>query len=202
MKASGPKVELRQLKSSVAEFEKQFVSKHLSAPATIAPTREEALDVAAYVVLVHGAFENFVEGLGFWLLERSAKSCLDARVTASLMALMLHQPVPTESGSTTYDTFREVMKEAKKSLSAALIENNGISTRHIRSLFRNFGVDVPRDPLLVSQLDLLISMRHEWAHQSRHEARVVKNAIDVKATVSDCLLFAGQLVDRACKARP
>ena len=63
MAAAGPKQELRLLKSYVSELETHFIRPYLAAPTLSAPSRKEDLHVAAYVVLVHGAFENFIEGL-------------------------------------------------------------------------------------------------------------------------------------------
>jgi hypothetical protein len=36
-------------------------------------------------------------------------------------------------------------------------------------------------------------MRHQWAHQDRRRAKVVKSAKDAQTTVSDCLALAKKL---------
>jgi hypothetical protein len=41
------------------------------------------------------------------------------------------------------------------------------------------------DPVLTASLDLLITMRHQWAHQDRRRAKVVKSAKDAQTTVSE-----------------
>jgi hypothetical protein len=65
MKQSGPSVELKALVRSVKEIETRFVVPHIGPPTLKTPSRKEILDVAAYVVLVHGALENFAEGLHY-----------------------------------------------------------------------------------------------------------------------------------------
>ena len=70
MKQTGPRAELLALRRYLTELETHFLARHLS-PATLGPPkRAEILDVGAYVVLAHGAMENFIEGLALWVLKR------------------------------------------------------------------------------------------------------------------------------------
>ena len=63
MKKAGPKAELAALKRTVKELEAKFLAPYPPGKGLKQPNRAEELDVAAYIVLVHGALENFVEGL-------------------------------------------------------------------------------------------------------------------------------------------
>jgi hypothetical protein len=206
MTTTGPKIELGVLKRAVSEIEQRFLKPHLtSAPRLKPPSRKEQLDVAAYVVLTHGAIENFVEGIALWVLARSVGSwTIRKRVTRATASILLAQSPPTgpNGPQLVFDMLRKALDDAKTNISRAINENNGISTRHLRSLFYPLGVDVPNDPVLVGSLELVIAIRHQWAHRSRFGANVPKSAKDAHNAVSDCIKLAEKLAETASALKP
>ena len=207
MKRAGPTSELRRLQQFVAKLEVKFLRTHLATTATLAPPREdEIFDVASYVVLAHGAIENFVEGVSYWVLERLEVSWrTKRRATRCTASLLLFQPIPSGAiadATTVYDTLRLALVRAKTEVSNKIAANNGITSRHVDDLLRPLGIDVPRDPVLTGSLDLLVKVRHEWAHQFRFGAKTPKSARDVHQAVADCLQFAEKIANAASKARP
>jgi hypothetical protein len=207
MKRDGPKVELNRLRRLVREAEDQFVKSHLGAPKLSPPSRREILDVAAYVVLIHGAFENFVEGLALWVLGRSVNNwTMKKRTTRSTASLLLYQGIPPDDAPgqqlSVYDNLRNSLDLAKTRVSGAVQSNNGIEIQHLRSLFLPLGVNVPDDPILTASLNLLVKMRHQWAHQYRYAAIVTRSANDARTTVSDCLTLAQKLSAEVAALRP
>jgi hypothetical protein len=95
MKRSGPSIELKALTRSVKEVEDRFLRPHLASAALGPPSRQEILDVAAYVVLVHGSLEGFAEALAHWLLGRSVKNwTYKKRTTRCTASLLLYQKAP------------------------------------------------------------------------------------------------------------
>jgi hypothetical protein len=64
------------------------------------------------------------------------------------------------------------------------------------------GVNVPADPLLTASLELLVTMRHQWAHHDHRGAKVLKSAKDAQTTVSDCLALAKRLSAAVAEVRP
>lgn len=209
MSRVGPQEELRRLKQFVSKLENHFLLEHLKKKPSLAPpSNAETLDVASYVVLTHGAFENFVEGLSWWALKRVEQSwLLRKRATRCTASLLLFHPSPSESSplgtaSTVFNTIRLAVDEAKTNLSNKIQSNNGITPRHLKALFRPLGVDIPNDPILIASLDLLVSMRHRWAHQYRFGATVRPYARDVRKTAIDCINFAEKLTDEVKNAKP
>lgn len=98
MRRGGPQEELRQLKRFVIKLENHFLLRHLGTATLSPPSEAEVLDVASYVVLTHGAFENFVEGLSLWALSRLEQSwLLRKRATRCTASLLLFYPAPGES---------------------------------------------------------------------------------------------------------
>lgn len=206
MRRKGPTDELRVLRQFVGEAEAKFLAQHLGPAPLGTASRDEELDVAAFVVLTHGALENFVEGIGLWVLESIEKSWVPTkRATRSLASLLLYADAPAEDWEesvTVFDNIRMRIAEEKTATSGKIEQNNGIATRHLRSIFRPLGIDIPTDPTLTGSLELLISIRHQWAHQYRFGAKVTRFAVDVKKTSDDCLALAAQLAAAARTARP
>jgi hypothetical protein len=205
MKRSGPSIELNALVRSVKEVETRFLTPHLGPPTLTTPSRQEILDVAAYVVLVHGALENFAEGLALWVLDKSVGNWTNKKkTTRSTVSLLLYQKVPPEDAppKSVFDNIRTALDEAKTRMSRVVNDNHGITLDHLRTLFMPLGVNVPADPVLTASLDLLVTMRHQWAHQDRRRAKVVKSAKDAQTTVSDCLTLAKKLSTEVKAVRP
>src|ERR1035438_6831776 len=116
MKRSGPSIELNALVRSVREVETRFLKSHLGPPTLTTPSRKEILDVAAYVVLVHGALENFAEGLALWVLGRSVANWTKRKKTSrSTVSLLLYQKVPPDDAPpvSVFDNIRTALDEAK-----------------------------------------------------------------------------------------
>lgn len=206
MPATGPKKELKALIRYVSELESHFISPYLSSRTLAPPKRKESLQVAAYIVLVHGALENFIEGLALWVLSRVVTGWTNTRRTSrSTASILLFHPPPKLDASkhiTAFDNLRDTLAAANSSQSTAIKDNNGIALKHVRELFYPLGVDVPNDPVLTASLDSVVSIRHQWAHQYRYGAKVIKSAQDAKTAVDDCLTFARKLSDASAAARP
>jgi hypothetical protein len=202
---SGPRAELRDFQRSVAEFEAHFLARYLRAPTLAPPSRDETLDVGAYVVLTHGALESFSEGLALWVLGKVVDNWTKKRRSSpSLAALLLHQAVPDLDSlpQRVFDKIRHQLSVAKAVHSRTINSNNGVNPQHLRALFGPLGVNVPDDPVLTASLETLVSMRHYWAHRSRFGALVVKSAQDARTVVADCLKLAELLSQTATEARP
>lgn len=205
MARSGPKIELRRLTRFVRELERRYLTPHLTPTSLRPPSRAEVLDVAAFVVLAHGAVENFAESLTLWIAERVQSNwIMKRRVSRSTAALLLRTKYDgdDEDGThTAFDTIRRALDRAKTDRSTAANANNGIAPKHFRSLLSPVGLDIPTDATLIASLDSFVSIRHEWAHQNRSGARTSRGAADVKKLADDCLVFAQQLASRASVLR-
>jgi hypothetical protein len=205
MKLKAPSAELKALVRSVKEIETHFLTPHLGPPTLSVPSRKEILDVAAYVVLVHGVLEDFAEGLALWVLGRSVANWTKKKsTTRSTASLLLYQKVPSDASlsSSVFDNIRIALDDARIRMSKTVFDNHGIALSNLRTLFIPLGVNVPADPVLSASLDLLVTMRHQWAHQDRRAAKVVKSAKDAQTTVSDCLTLAGKLSAEVASVRP
>jgi hypothetical protein len=146
-----------------------------------------------------------VEGIALWVLTRSVdRWTKQKRATRATASILLSQPPPAAPNGpqAVFDTLRIALDAAKTNISRTINDNNGISTRHLRSLFYPLAVDVPEDPILVGSLDLVITIRHEWAHRSRFGAKVTKSAQDVHTAVADCLKLAEKLANSASALKP
>src|ERR1700722_4015946 len=94
MKRKGPHAELQALRRFINDAERKFLLPHYRPSGLGTPSRDEELDVAAFVVLAHGAVENFIEGIGLWAVETVEQSWFAKRTSRSLVSLLLHGDVP------------------------------------------------------------------------------------------------------------
>jgi hypothetical protein len=101
-----------------------------------------------------------------------------------------------------FDNIRTALNGAQTTFSKTVHDNHGITLNHLRTLFMPLGVNVPADPVLTASLELLVTMRHQWAHQDRRRTKVVKSAKDAQTAVSDCLTLAKKLSAEAAALRP
>jgi hypothetical protein len=117
---------------------------------------------------------------------------------------LLYQKPPAEDtpGRSVFDNVRLALDEAKKKMSLDIHDNHGITAKHLRAMFMPLGVDVPSDPVLTASLELLITMRHQWAHHDHRRAKILKSAKDAQTTVSDCLTLAKKLSAEAATVKP
>jgi hypothetical protein len=193
---TGPKVEFLALQRFAREIEKRYLDPYPEALGV--PNRREQLDVAAYVVLLHGYLENFVEGLSLWILGRLQRNWIyEKRATRGTASLLLSTR-PTidyeENDHSTYNVLRLALEAAKEEHSAVIKNNHGTALKDVRKLLSPLGVDIPADENLQEALRTLVTMRHEWAHQSRFfGAKVVKSAHDARKTGGECMELAKQL---------
>jgi len=121
-----------------------------------------------------------------------------------LASLLLYQKMPSDDAPTlsVFDNIRTALDDARVRMSKVVNDNHGVTLQHLRTLFMPLGVTVPADPVLTASLDLLVAMRHQWAHQDRRRAKVIKSAKDAQNTVSDCLALAKKLSTEAAAVRP
>lgn len=203
-KKLGPGTELTELKTFAKKIEKQFLLPYLT-NASLQPNEEEHRAAAAYIVLFHGALENYVEGVSLWALNTAEKKWREKnRSSVTTASLLLHHASSdsNDETKTVFDTIRLGLERAKRSLSTKVGKNNGITVAHLRELLKPVGIDVPSDPVLIGSLEKVISVRHQWAHQYRYSARVYESATDAKKLVEDCVILAEKISDNALKARP
>lgn len=143
---------------------------------------------------------------GLWALESIEHNwIMHKRASRSLASLFLYEGAlgdDCETQFSVFDNIRNSIANAKSSTSIRIEKNNGIATRNLRALFRPLGIDVPEDPQLTGSLELLVSLRHQWAHQYRYGAKVAKFASDIKNTSDDCLILAERLAKGAKSVRP
>lgn len=204
MPLSVPRKELLALQRFVREIDARYLAPHTQTTTLAPPARAEELDVAAFAVLAHGALENFVEGLALYVVARVQTNWLRNRLSRSTVALLRGASLgsdPASEARSVFDQIRIAIDEAKESHSLRVGKNHGIAIKHLRRLLLPVGVDVPSDPNLVGALDVLVKVRHDWAHQYRYGARTSRSATDVRQTVQDCLVLAERLCQNAVALR-
>src|ERR1700721_2654957 len=113
MIAKGPAAELLALRRFVSEAESKFLQPHIAHNSLGTPTRAEELDVAAFVVLAHGAVENFIEGIALWVVGSIEHSwVMKKRASRSLASLLMYKDAPADDCDdeiSVFDNIREAI---------------------------------------------------------------------------------------------
>ena len=148
MTRTGPAIELDVLKRAVSEIEQRFLAEHLKSAPSLKHLHDANSLMWQHTSCLRMGSENFVEGVALWVLTRPViRWTTHKRVTRATASILLSQSPPSEPNGSqlVFDTLRKALDEAKVNLSRPIRENNGVSTRHLRSLLYPLGVDVPDD---------------------------------------------------------
>jgi hypothetical protein len=184
------------------ELAEKFVNRFLPAdPAT--PPDAYALDVRAYCLLAHAAFEEFIEAVASEVLERVATDWLLHRKVSDVLLTLLcwhgsTLKIDTKEASAeikNFDYLRPLVDDAKSAFSNEIHNNHGISISYLRSLLTPIAIDIKQDAGLLNSLKQLAEGRGLYAH--RGKVKTVLAPEDAKNYVHDCLALCDDVKAKA-----
>lgn len=201
---------LQELSDFLKKLEENFLSKHIANQ--VAVEDEYDLDVRAYCVLAHAAFEQFFEELSQYAAENIMAQWdsglpMSKSTTLSLISLAVH------SGGTNFSIVNDekspqeaplhqiskILRSNKDSVINKLKDNHGASLKYLRALFLPLGIAVDLGPFAESGLNRIASNRGTYAHRrtatQTHGPRTYKalNPEDAVNAVADSLKFCKDL---------
>jgi hypothetical protein len=195
------------LSEYIKELAEKFVNHFLPAdPAT--PPDAYTLDVRAYCLLAHAAFEEFIEAVALEVLERAANHWLLHRTVSDVLLTLLcwhgsALKIDTNEGSAetkNFDYLRPIIEDAKATFSLVIHNNHGISILHLRSLLTPLAIDIKQDAGLLNSLKQLTEGRGLYAH--RGKVKSVLAPEDAKNYVDDCLALCDDVKKKAIAKFP
>lgn len=195
-------VRFGELSGYIEELAEKFVNRFLPAdPAT--PPDAYALDVRAYCLLAHAAFEEFIEAVASEVLERVVNDWLLHRTVSDVLLTLLcwhgsALKIDTNEGSAetkNFDYLRPLIDDAKAALSYEIHNNHGISIIYLRNLLTPLAIDIKEDVGLLNSLKQLAEGRGLYAH--RGKVKSVLAPEDAKNYVDDCLALCDDLKAKA-----
>jgi hypothetical protein len=194
------------LRSYISKLEVNFISKHLPVNFAALPQSYD-LDVRAYCVLSHAAFEQFVEQV----CDGLAKDACDAwfhysHCSQPLLALMAFSETRLKierdeamPEKRFYDRIRLASEDARIKLSQLTTEDNhGVSKKYLRPMLLPVGINVPEDVVWTASLANLANIRGECAH--KFHLQKTTSPEDARNYVSDCMKMLAKIRDDARNA--
>lgn len=164
-----------------------------------------SLDVHSFCILSHAAFEEFIEDVTLYSVDRIESEFKGNPRKFSYATLCLlhfddHQKSINDE-SQWPDIFNDYLlkriSERKSELSRyAMQENHGIDIKYLRKLLLPIGIEVPRDPNETSALAQLKSIRGAYAHSYARNPRPISPE-DAEKIVYDVLNMVERIKDKA-----
>jgi hypothetical protein len=189
------------LESQIKELDLHFIDSWIPAKPGDEPN-DYQYDVKAYCVLAHAAFEEYVEDISLFGLNKAYDSWVGKIYSKATVCLLLfyNQKLEVNDDELSkqdkiFDLVREKINESKSNHSIAIQGNHGFSLKYLRKLFTPIGVDIPDTPNIIESLKKLTSARGSYAHsQAKHATygawKKLKNPMspeDARLIVEDCL---------------
>jgi hypothetical protein len=162
-----------ELKAYISELEKKFIDRFLSSGLETNPEEYE-LDIRAYCILSHAAFEDYFEQIAEGVMIKGLEKWYSPsrEITPPLLALAAYSEkrigYNEKKTEIPFDQLREIFDETKTKLSTRIRkENHGISVEHLANMLLPVGLYIKQDVNLRNSLDKLVKQRGLYAHQGR-----------------------------------
>lgn len=190
------------LTSRLESLRVKFIDSHTS---PLENPDQYDLDVQAYCILSHAAFEEFFEAICIYLLsEIDNRFNLPTREVSIGTVCILHfdcSSLPLDdkwdSDQLLNDYLHNKIRERKTHLSKYSMEDNhGADIQYLKKLLIPIGIDIPHNVTLVNSLARLKDFRGNYAH-SFSRVKKTMNPDDAKTIVKDVLQLAENLKDQA-----
>lgn len=198
---------LNTLSESISVYRERFIAPHTPADPEVGPEVYE-LDVKAFCLLTHAAFEQYFEELCLhmmksavdkWISFRGATECLLMLLTRYGMKYKL--PSKDEGPEIRiFDHVRTMAENVKQLYSRDIHENHGVSPKYLRSMLVPVGLDFNPDANTINSLCKLAEERGQYAHRGFVRRSLAPE--DVANYVDDCLRFAEEISRNAQKIFP
>lgn len=191
-----------KLEWHILELMCRYIDNHLD---TMQGPDEYNLDVHSFCILCHAAFEEYMEDITLYSIERidkefNSKYRKFSYATLCLLHFDEHELTLNKEdkwNGTLNDYLKERISARKAELSKyATQENHGIDVKYLRKLLVPVGIDVPKDPKYLTSLENLKNVRGAYAHSYARSNRPMAPE-DAMNTVLDVLEMIQKIKDKA-----
>lgn len=191
------------LEAQLLVYKERFIDPHLPAKPGIEPSSYE-LDVKAFCLLVHAAFEDYFEKMCLHLMQHAIDAWISSKtLTDTLLILLCHyggscaiSDKDNQKELAPFDYIRIVAGNVKQRFSKDIYDNHGISPRHLRSILLPVAIEFSPDPNTINSLVKLSLERGEYAHHYIMRSLAPE---DADKYVQDCLKLADNVKSQALK---
>lgn len=166
---------------------------------------EYNLDVHSFCILCHAAFEEFIEDITLYSIDKIEKNFKSPQRKFSFATLcLLHFDENSKKLNDEKDWpvvyndyLADRITKRKSELSKyATQENHGIDIKYLRKLLQPIGIEVPNNPNETSALAKLKSIRGAYAHSYARSPKSISPE-DAEDIVYDVLHMVERIKDKA-----
>lgn len=193
----------KDLENHLLDLGIKYIDPHRS---KLEPPDDYKLDVHSFCILSHAAFEEFLEDVTLYSIDRieSEFKSRNRKISYATICLLHFDEHPvslTDEKKWTsmllndYLASRLVSRKAELSRYANQ-ENHGIDVKYLRKLLLPIGIDVPIDVKELASLDTLKKVRGTYAHSYARNNRPLAPE-DAENAVFDVLEMVIKIKDKA-----
>ncbi len=198
---------LKLLSERLVIYRQRFIEPYIPVDPDVGPEKYE-LDVKAYCLLTHAAFEQYFEELCLSMMTSAVETwTLSRKLTDCLLMLLARYGMRYELSSDDdgpdikiYDHVRLMAEEVKRRYSRDIHENHGIPPKYLRSMLVPVGLDFNPDANTTNSLCKLAQERGEYAHRGFLHRSLAPE--DAEKYVDDCFHLAEEMRSKAEKIFP
>ena len=188
--------ELSKLRSCVVELQCEYLLPYIGGGLGT-PSNRQILDIRAFCVLSHAAFENYAEELSMALMIESVHQFeYHKKISLSLLTL-IHFHADSKSidkiSQRQYDYIKEISNNAKRRFSEHVNNNHGVNKKYLDSLFIPLGIDITTDSLLLGSLKTLADNRGDSAHKNPKRTSTIPDPENIGKIADDVMKIMGEL---------
>jgi hypothetical protein len=181
-----------KLETTVNTSDDKFLKQHFPVDPITGPEAYE-LDVKAYCILCHAAFEEYFESIARNVMTEGIKNWEQSKIPSETIIMLisyygLRFELPkkeSDNHEKVFDYIRKLLKVAKKRFSLDINENHGTSIKYLRKLLLPIAIDINIDPNIENSLSKLTSFRGTYAHKGFVNKPLAPE--DAQNFVLDCL---------------
>lgn len=194
------------LVESLVQLEENFIFNHLNNP--LATPNEYDLDVKAYCVLSHAAFEEYIEQIAIIVAKAIVENYKYRQVVNDALLMFIHSQSsftdlydegPPESMSTIFDYLKNKSDDLISSFEKAIDRSHGFGYKYVNKLLVPLAIDITKDISLLTSYKLLTSERGIYAHRRNKHGQFQTSISPEKArdAVMDCTIICDDIKKKA-----
>ncbi|WP_139362313.1 HEPN domain-containing protein [Hymenobacter sp. CRA2] len=191
---------------SLVELENKFVVAHAKNP--LAAPNDYDLDVKAYCVLAHAAFEEYIEQVGIIVAKAIVENYKYRQVVNDALLMLVHSQAsyislykegPPESIDTVFDYLRNKLEELVENFEKSIDRSHGFGYKYVDKVLVPLAIDLTKDSTLLASYKSLTKERGAYAHKRNQYGVFYRSIAPEKAQdiVGDCLLICDDIRKKA-----
>ncbi|MGM5152052.1 hypothetical protein ACS428_23665, partial [Salmonella enterica] len=211
-------VKITEAYTDLVEYNKDLLERYISRYIGVDSAPEDfKLDVKSYLILLHAALEDYIEGICVFVSEAACEIYKKNGVITLPLAFLFgrsknlkdrvsDKTVSNDKSDSPRDFLLDSLGDLQAIAVSDAISNNGINTRYLNSLLQHYGIHFDSTDTRFDSWKKLADFRGDYAHavEFYHGKKPVVIKVlapeKAKAIGDDCLLFCDSIKNEAIQA--